>query len=1036
MKLFRKLKKELIKMFVMTILMILIFMQLSFLNFSQVFALEKNVWKISESKTDLVIASLDEEGTLTISGKGNMIDFYNYVGPGKYWNAVSERVKKVIINDGILNIGNNAFVGCKNLVNVTISKSVTSIGDSVFRGCSSLTNIQIPDSVTSIGSWSFERCSSLTSINIPEGVTSIGDDAFENCSSLTNINVNIKNRKYSSEEGILFNKNKTTLIQYPRGRQDTTYVISKNVTSIGKSAFENCNSLTNIQIPESVTVIGDNAFTSCSNLTTINISEGVTSIGKGVFSGCGSLTSINIPERVASIGKGVFSDCDNLTNIDVNIENQKYSSEGGVLFDKNKTTLIQYPRGKQDTTYVIPKDVTSIGDSAFRSCNSLTNIQIPESVTVIGNSAFESCSNLTTINIPEGVTSIGSDAFYWCSSLTSINIPEGVTSIGDGAFAQVNIKYITKENEISVDDLDIIKRLKDSNNILYASNIELTNCSFNEDESKLLLDNDKIQTNEWAKITIKDGKLTGLTCFVGKDKWNVSKGEEDSVIATLSEEGTLTISGKGSMLDLDNGDEYAWHRVAERVKTVVIEEGITNIGDNAFWLCKNLINIKTSESIESIGTDAFYYCINLSDFNIPESVTSIGTDTFYGCEKLTSIKIPKNVTYLGEISRNSGLTNIDVDIENQTYSSEEGVLFDKNKKTLIQYPRGKKDTVYSIPEGVTNSMENNFLNCTSLIIPKSMDNIKLFNSINLINIDVNIENQKYSSEGGVLFDKNKTTLIQYPIGKQDTTYVIPKDVTSIGDYAFDGCSSLTNIKIPESVTVIGNNAFAHCSNLTNIKIPENVTVIGDNAFAHCSNLTSIEIPEGVTSIGDAAFEYCSSLTSINIPEGVTNIGDGAFTQVNIKYITKENEIPVDDLDIIKRLKDSNNILYASNIELTNCSFNEDESKLLLDNDKIQTGGWAKIVIKNGKLQGLTYYIVKNTWNIGDITEENKIVGDINGDKMVNVTDLLLLKRHVIAESKESWKLKGEQLKRADINEDGEINITDIFLMKRLVLENM
>jgi hypothetical protein len=243
-------------------------------------------------------------------------------------------------------------------------------------------------SVTSIGSYAFDYCRSLTSVKIPNSVTSIGYWAFDNCTSLTSINVEESNANYSSQDGVLFNKEKTTLIQYPIGNAKTSYDIPNSVTSIGWVAFYYCTSLTSITIPNSVTSIGEDAF-----------------------SGCTSLTSINVEES-----------------------NANYSSQDGVLFNKEKTTLIQCPIGNARTSYSIPNSVTSIGNSAFKCCTSLTSVTIPNSVTSIGYYAFSDCTSLTSITIPDSVTSISDSAFSDCRSLTSVTIPNSVTSIGYYAF--------------------------------------------------------------------------------------------------------------------------------------------------------------------------------------------------------------------------------------------------------------------------------------------------------------------------------------------------------------------------------------------------------------------------------------------------------------------------------------------------------------------------------------------------------------------------------------------------------------------------
>ena len=312
---------------------------------------------------------LDDEGTLTISGKGAMTEWVN--SDSAPWKTYSNTINKVVIQPGVTSIGGHAFSKCKNLTSITIPEGVTSIGSDAFSGCSSLTSITIPEGVTSIGEYAFYACENLKSITIPKSVTSIGNYAFGGCSSLTSITI-------------------------PEG-----------VTSIEGGVFYKCSSLTSITIPESVTSIGWYAFQGCSSLTSITIPEGVTSIGWYAFQGCSSLTSITIPEGVTSIGKNEFSGCKNLTSITI--------PEGVTIIEAEAF------RGCSSLTSItIPEGVTNIGENAFRGCSSLTSITIPKGVTSIEWGTFRGCSSLKSITIPERVTSIGEYAFYACDGLIDV----------------------------------------------------------------------------------------------------------------------------------------------------------------------------------------------------------------------------------------------------------------------------------------------------------------------------------------------------------------------------------------------------------------------------------------------------------------------------------------------------------------------------------------------------------------------------------------------------------------------------------------
>ena len=258
-----------------------------------------------------------------------------------------------VLDDGTVEI--TKYIGSAEKVEIPEKingKSVTSIGNYAFEYCENITSVTIPDSVTSIGFRVFSNCTSLTSITIPNSVTSISGEAFENCTSLTAINVASENSNYVSVNGVLYNKDKTTIICYPAGKKDNNY-----------------------KIPDSVTEIDDYAFNGCISLSSVTIPNSVTSIGVYAFEYCASLKSITIPDSVPLVGPGAFSNCTNLTSVTI---------QNGVMY---------------------------IGNEAFANCTSLTGITIPDSVTWIGRYSFGGCTSLTSITIPNSVTSIGKKAF-------------------------------------------------------------------------------------------------------------------------------------------------------------------------------------------------------------------------------------------------------------------------------------------------------------------------------------------------------------------------------------------------------------------------------------------------------------------------------------------------------------------------------------------------------------------------------------------------------------------------------------------------
>jgi hypothetical protein len=350
----------------------------------------------------------------------------------------------------VTGIGFGTFHGCTNLTSITIPNGVTNIDWFAFEDLTSLTSVIIPNSVVSIGSNAFAGCSSLTNVTLPNSVINIGFGLFEGCTSLIAITVDAFNAVYSSVDGALFDKNRTTLWQYPGGKAGsysvpssvtrmwplafsgctnlTSITIPQGITGIEGGVFENCTSLTSITIPNSVTSIGYGAFLGCTNLASITIPNSVTSIGDFAFEDDKSLTSLALPNSLTKIGANPFAGCTSLVAITVNAFNSNYSSVDGVLFNKNQTMLIAYPPGKKGS-YSIPNTVTSIGSEAFYGCPNLTNVTIPDSVTNIESSAFNQCTGLTSVTIPESVTSIGEHAFAYCTRLDQVyfrgNQPNG-----------------------------------------------------------------------------------------------------------------------------------------------------------------------------------------------------------------------------------------------------------------------------------------------------------------------------------------------------------------------------------------------------------------------------------------------------------------------------------------------------------------------------------------------------------------------------------------------------------------------------------
>ena len=714
-------------------------------------------------------------------------------------------------------------------------------------------------SVTSIGDYAFSGCISLKSITIPGSVTEIAWSAFDNCTNLTEIKVNARNLNFTSVNGVLYNKNKTTILYYPAGKTDKSYKIIDGVTSIGINAFKKCINLTKITIPDGVMSIESRAFENCTNLTSITIPNGVTSISYEVFSGCKSLTNITIPDSVTSIEDYAFYKCASLKT--VTIPNSVTSIGEVAFFDCVSLTSI-----------TIPDSVMSISKDTFEYCTSLTSITIPDSVMSIGDNAFRGCTSLTSVTIPDSVMSIGDSAFYGCTSLTNVTIPDSVTSIDDSTF----------DGCISLTNVSISGSVMSIGNRAFNGCTNLTSVMI--PDSVTSIDNSAFRgCTSLTSVTIPESVTSiGEYAFSGCMKLlTIYVSEENEKYSSVN--GILFDKYQKVLLCYSGGKTDS---------SYAIPDSVTTVSHGAFEGCTSLKSVTIPDSVTSIGGDTFNSCTSLTSITIPNSVTSIERNAFEGCTSLTSITIPDSVT---SIEKNAfygctSLTTLNVATANKNYVSVNGVLFNKDKTVLICYPAGKKDKSYNIPSGVKGISARAFDSCTNL------KNVKIPDSMTQI------------SEHAF---QNCTSL---------TNVMIPDSVKDIYWCAFKNCTSLTNVTIPGSVTWIASDAFRNCTSLTSITIPNSVNSISMQTFLGCIGLKSITIPDGVTSINTGAFNGCTSLTSVTIPDSVTRIEASAFSGcASLNSITipksvtsiKENAFGYYyDYDILYNVKYDDFIIYC------------------------------------------------------------------------------------------------------------------------------
>lgn len=767
--------------------------------------------------------TLNDSGTLTISGSGAMTDFSYSTSP---WYSSRSSIKSVIISNGVTSIGDYAFYYCDNLASITIPDSMTSIGytafyccgslqnitipnsvttikDGAFYGCvslssitipygvttiesgdslvstfghcRSLTSITIPDSVTSIGDYAFQCCTSLTSITIPDSVTSIGASAFRACTSLQSFNISPDNTSFSAYDGMLFNSDRTTLVCCPASK--TSVTIPDSVTSIGKGAFDGCSKLTSITVPQNVTTISDYAFSYCTSLTSITLPDSVTSIDTFAFINCTSLTSITIPDGVTKICNFTFYSCTNLSDI------------------------------------TLPKNLTSIGSNAFYCCYSMDNITIPDSVKTIGSGAFYGCKSLTSITIPYGVTTIEGSydgTFAGCHSLTSITIPDSVSGIGSYAFRDaINLTSITIPMNVT--------RIGDNAFAGCRSLKDVTVDSFST-------------TFESGAFTGTGSTSLNLIVYEGSTAKNYAI--QNNIPYTVRE------------LPSSSGFRY---QISGNKAVIVSYTG-------------NSSNVVIPAELDGypvngIGRNAFASSNSVTRLTIPDSVTDIDDSVFTDCAGLQTLVFHGQTMTLQGISKSGKSGEVYWLCGNNLILYFFGNGRTENYDFSLMKPwQSAGPTSLQILEGVTGLGNGIFGSCTSLITVTVSDSV--------------------TSIGDYAFYYcNKMTGISLGNG-----------ITRIGNGTFFGCYSMSSITIPNSVTSIGNQAFYYCACLSSVTIPDSVTSIGNEAFYLCSGLSSVMIPDGVVSIGDKAFYDYYNPTEISLPASVTSIGSTPFNSGKVKTV--------------------------------------------------------------------------------------------------------------------------------------------------------
>ncbi len=894
-----------------------------------------------------ILAEIDVVRDKLFSGCSNLVSVklpssVNSIGNSAFLDCVS--LSEISLPDNLKSLGSFAFGNCSGLTSVTLPESLVSIGENVFKGCDKLTSAVVPvralsflptqsiEKLTinggeSVPKNSFKNFQSLKTLVLGESVTSVNDWAFYNCSSLSEINVSKDNPAYRTIDGNLYSKDSTCLHIYAPGKTESTFTVPEKVTTIGNYAFSGCPNLVSVKLPSSVNSIGNSAFLDCVSLSEISLPDNLKSLGSFAFGNCSGLTSVTLPESLVSIGENVFKGCDKLTSAVVPVRAlsflptqsiEKLTINGGESVPKNSFKNFQSLK-----TLVLGESVTSVNDWAFYNCSSLSEIVVRNTNAVCSYRAFLSCDKLTYVEAPmriisnlshssisrlkitggvvnglsemknlteviveEGVTEFSYGAFKDCTALEKISLPDSTEIVGDDAFSGCtalkfnlyeNAKYLGNESNPY---LVLVRTASQAikNLTVHPDARVICNDAFHECPKLVSVDLGNVRyvgTNAFSNcILLESANLgTALTYLDEYAFYNCEALKTVSVPDTITKIDTHALlgchslsyntDGKGFYLGNANNPYVVLMKIDDKLTEYTIQSSARIILKvKSFLFTPNLLErVIIPDSVVYIGYGAFQWCTALKEAVIPDSVSETDNCVFEGCESLTSVIFGnglKSVSY-GMFSGCSALADI------------------------------------YIPEGI------------SYIDPYACDGC-----VSLSEINVSKDNPAYRTIDGNLYSKDSTCLHIYAPGKTESTFTVPEKVTTIGDFAFNGCKKLTEIVVGENVSAIGYKSFGNCSSLADIYIPEGISYIYPNAFDGCVSLSEINVskdnpayrtidgnlyskdstclhiyapgktestftvPEKVTTIGNYAFSGCKKLTEIVVGENVSAIGYKSF----------------------------------------------------------------------------------------------------------------------------------------------------------------
>ena len=784
------------------------------------------------------------------------------------WNLHFDKIRKVVISDGVTSIGNGAFYDCRNIESVDIPDSVTRIGTDAFNGCQSLTTLTTPSGYCDVQYKAFAYCPNLTTVNFNISKGYIDSGAFETHTvKILNIGPDVE--------------------FFPRFINVESVSFAEGITNIYPNAFEGCSYLTTVNLPESLIQIDDYAFYGCSSLAEIRIPEKVEYIGRYTFGYCNLLTEITIPESVSFLGIGSFENCCNLTTLNLNA----YNAEAWAFYNCPITTLNvganvnELPNIRTVETVTFADGATAVPSNAFSNCSALTTVNLPDSVEYIGYRAFDFCSALENIRLPKNLKSIGEMAFYGCTnlksadlpasleriercafdnctSLTKIDIPDSVLSIGEYAFyACTSIRSIRipeKVEEIGFAAFGNCYALERvvfnaidcwyANNIFYGCNnissvgigSEVTRIpqSFMEGKTKITSVDIPSSVKEIGAFAFRGTSLKSIEIPQGVESVGIASF---SYINTLEE---IRFNAVDAFLNCDyfydNYENHGCYISAFEGSdedaadiTLIIGNGVEIIPANMFAFSR-VKNIVFGAAVHTIGGCAFDMCDNLGSVSLPNTVRTICYSAFANCGSLKDVTIPESVEFI------EGCAFVDsASLETVNFNAADCISADA-------FMNCDGVRTVNIGNSVNSLSAYAFAGCRNLekvYVPDIAIDIDPFafygcgkaaivcKNGSYANVYAAQNNIKYILEDnaeGTAFEIKNGMLLGYSGSAQNV--VLPSDLNSIGIDAFRGNGNVKLIEVPYNVSKIYSGAFAECKNLEKVIIPFTITDISESAF--------------------------------------------------------------------------------------------------------------------------------------------------------------------------------------------------------------